>query len=265
MWLLCWYTAEERAAEASISFRAAELRSLAVLCGVDPARLHIALGSSSQEDEQPGTAAAAAPGWVAEVMGGRSVDPNMVPVYFDTDLHTAVRIARRSVLLRALLEVWGTGVDLARCVEATQAAGGGGVPSSCAEVSPQSFRVSIAGIGCHLTREQQREAIDALLPVSGMRGPVRMKGAECVLWYIADRWEAQALAHRRRQGKVACIHAASSSSSSGGAGVPDAAAGGEEPGVKGGVDGFVVFGREVSCGSRDLIERLALSERRYLG
>ncbi len=274
MWLLCWYTAEEKAAEASTSFRAAELRSLAVLCGVDPQRLHFAAlsrfsGSSAGFEVLPGrdgvVDAATAPGWVAQAMDGRSVDPTMVPVYFDTDLATAVRIAQRSVLMRALLEVWGAGVGLARCVEATRNASGGRNPSSCKAVATQSFRVSVAGIGCHLNRDQQREAIDSLLPVCGMRGPVRMKGAECVLWYIADRWEAQTLAHRRRQGKVACIDATSDVAGAKRSGCSEATVDDEGQVVSREVNDFVLFGRQVSCGSRHLLEQLALTDRRYLG
>ena len=288
MWLLCWYTAEERAAEASTSFRAAELRSLAVLCGVDPSKLHVATIRSTPHspacfEVDPGqdgvVDATTAPRWVTEVMTGRSVDPTLVPVYFDTDLPTAARIARRSVLMRALLEIWGTGVGLARCVAATRTAGGGGCPSCCREeIVMQSFRMSIAGIGCHLNRDQQREAIDALLPVSGMRGTVRMKGAECVLWYIADRWEAQALAHRRRQGKIACINAINGGASVGAGRQGDTGSGsaptshsasdveaGEELAGPQETKDFVVFGLEVSCGSRHLMEKLALSDRKYLG
>lgn len=277
MWLLCWYTAEDRATEAS--FRAAELHSLAAMCGVDPSRIHIAtLGSScgagleaeAVQFQPPIADVATVPSWVMETLEGRSVDPTMVPVYFDTDLPTAVRIAQRSVLLRALLEVWGSGLGLARCVDSTRHASGDGTPSCCKEVATQSFRVSVAGIGCHLTRDQQREAIDALLPVSGMRGPVRMKGAECVLWYVADRWEAQALAHRRRQGKVACVESSnagvmagvSDSASSGG--LSDSAGAATKDQVRV-VNDFVIFGREVASGSRHLLDRLALSERRYLG
>jgi hypothetical protein len=284
MWLLCWYPAEESAAEASTSFRAAELRSLAVLYGIDPARLHFATlrssGSVRTLDVEPGREgtvdAATAPSWVAEVLEGRTVDPIMLPVYFDTDIATAVKIAQRSVLIRALLEVWGTGVGLERCVEATRQARGEGPPACSKEVATQSFRVSVAGIGCHLSLQQQREAIDALLPVSGMRGPVRMKGAECVLWYIADRWEAHALAHRRRQGKVACIDAIHGGVVAGATGQGDSAGGSasdsvsgsgadEERAVARSMDDFVLFGRELSCGSRHLLDRLALSERWYLG
>ena len=266
-WLLCWYTAEERSGGdpvSSVSFRAVELRSLAVRCGVDPARITMARPAECASLAEVGAGHAAAPGWVREAMAGRSGDPTLVPVHFDTDLTTAGRIAQHSVLLKALLEVWGTGLGLSRCVQATAAASAarGGTPSDSAEVATQSFRLCIQGIGCKISRDQQRAAIDALLPVCGMTGEVKMTGAECVLWYIADRWEAQTLAHRRRLGKAAAVAVAQP----GGSTAAGAGAGAEQPQQQPApADDFVVFAREVSSGSRDLLEKMALSERRYLG
>jgi hypothetical protein len=136
MWLLCWYADEPH----SRAFRAAELRALAACCldgrpaverdGVDGLLRVGGDGAAAAATTAAATTAAAvaeaappAPPWA------RALAPNSVlmPVWFQGGLEAASAVARRSVLMRALLEVWGSGETLERCVAATVAATNGGV------------------------------------------------------------------------------------------------------------------------------------------
>ena len=248
MWLLCWYSADGDGASSSWACRAAELRSLAAHAGVDPTRVHIASPQAQGEVGPSAEAAPAPPSWVALLAAGRSAEPALLPVHFDTDLASAVRIVGRSVLMHCCLEVWGAGGGMGDCAEATrQLREAQPLPEA---VAAQSFRVRTAGIGCHLSKDEQRAAIEQLVPLSGMSGPVRMKGAECVLWYIADRWEALQQAHRQRLARAAA---------DGGAEAPQ----GQDATAAAGA--AAVFGRQLSLGCRELLPRLALSKRLYLG
>ena len=156
-------------------------------------------------------------------------------------------------------------------------------PSTSAEVATQSYRVCASGIGCSPSRRAERGACATLLPLCGLRGRVRMQGADCVLHYIHDRRAyGSDLARARPRCAPPAEAVATRTGSEGSEGsdahgdahnecdkdarAHDVHGDGHGGGGGGGDgDGMLVFGRELSRGSRKLLDRLALPQRRYLG
>lgn len=110
----------------------------------------------------------------------------------------AAAICARSVLVKALLEVWGEGATLDECVAATLSFPG--APQACAgrtlSESPcpegrrsaylaadTTFKVVVDGFGCHHSMGRQQEVLDAFIGVPFL-GRVDLKAPQHEFWVI---------------------------------------------------------------------------------
>jgi len=224
---------------------------LARVAGSHPSQLQI--GAAAGDDD--------APQWVR--LAAAAAESVLLPVRFPS-LEVAVLIARRSILLRAILDVWGAGPELESCIAAVRATATSGGSRA---LQSESFRICISAIGCRIPRPEQQAAIAQLVPASGMHGEVRLDGPSATLHYIEDRGKALAYAHRHHlHSAAAAINPPIAPAQTSQFTTFDNVSGSESSGPQQTCQAYVVFGLEVAASSRNaLLKRFVLSDRRYLG